>query len=136
MSAIIGKIVAQFHMNSREVKVASGKNYRCNPSDTEFPFGKEVTLMVIRNYIGWTTSRTGGCYWEQKSGGAGYPGIILGPKFNSDGSVNERVIGIGTGNEVLDFKIDPNASPDEDGHATLIGSDEHPNDFAEYTGWK
>ena len=132
MSAIIGKVVAQSHMNNREAQALIAKNYRRDPNDTESPFGKEVTLMVIKNYIGWV-ERAGQKFWGQKSGGTGYSGIILGPKFNSDGSVDISIIGIGTTNEILDFQIDPNA-PEKDGHATLLFDSENSNDFTEITG--
>ncbi len=133
MTSIVGKVVEQFHVENRSAQALAAKNYRRNQSDPEFPFGKEVTLIVIRQYIGWIESRTGERYWGQRSGGAGYPGIILGPKLSTDGSVLPDIIGIGTGNEILDFQIDPNA-PEEDGHATLINDNENCNDFAEITG--
>ena len=133
MISIVGKVVGQFHMSNRETQALAANSYRRNPNAPEFPFGKEVTLIVIRDYECWILSRTGERYWGRKSGGAGYNGIVLGPKFNADGSVNERTIGIGTGNEVFDFQIDPN-TPEVDGHATLIFAQEHPNDFTEITG--
>ena len=131
MTSIVGKVIGQFHMSNRETQASAAKNYRRNPNAPEFPFGKEVTLIVIRDYKCWILSRTGERYWGRQSSGAGYNGIILGPKFNSDGSVNEGVIGIGTGNEVFDFQIDPKAEEVE-GHGTLIFG--HGNDFAEITG--
>ena len=96
-----------------------------------FHLAKEVTLIVIRDYECWILSRTGERYWGRQSSWAGYNGIILGPKFNSDGSVSESVIGVGTVNQVLDFQIDPN-TPEVAGHATLIFG--HANDFTEITG--
>ena len=132
MGNIIGKVVTQFHMRDKEAQVLAAKNYRRKPDDPKFPFGKEVTLIVMKSFYGWTLNK-GQKIWGLKSGGAEYSGIILGPKFNSDGSADENVIGIGTQNEILDFQIDPNA-PEADGHATLMDSAEHTNDFAEITG--
>lgn len=136
MASIVGKVIGQFHMQGEKARADAAKNYRRDQRDPQFPFGKEVTLAVVRGYIGNEVELLGG-WWTRayKQGGAGYNGIILGPKFNPDGSVNESIIGIGTGNEILDFEFDPEAPLDADGHAMLM-LDECPNDFAEYAGWR
>ena len=131
MTSIVGKVIGQLHMSNREAQASAAKNYRRNPNAPEFPFGKEVTLIVMKSFWGWTLNKEGQEIWGPKSGGAGYSGIILGPKFKPDGSADESVIGIGTQNEILNFQIDPNA-PDEEGHGTLIFG--HGNDFTEITG--
>ena len=134
MVSIIGKVLGQFHMADKVVQANAAKNYRRNPHDPNFPFGKGVTLIVAREYWGWVENRVGQRGWGINRGGAGYYGIILGPKLNPDGSVDEDVIGIGTYNEILDFEIDPKASPDENGHTILMPYEEGANDFAEITG--
>lgn len=131
MTNVIGKVINIVHVAGPQEQLAIAKKYHRNPSNPTFPFGKEVTLIVVKDYEDWILSRSGERYWGQKSSGAGYRGIILGPKFKPDGSVDESVVGIGTGNEVLDFQIDPKAEEIE-GHGTLIFG--HGNDFAEITG--
>ena len=126
MTSIVGKVIGQLHMHDKVQKANAAKDYHRDRSDSRFPFGKEVTIIAVtKDRVHW---------WKDDNlGGIGFSGIILGPKFTPDGSINNSVIGIGTYNEILDFQIDPNAAPEE-AHATLI-FDNH-NDFAEYEGWR
>jgi hypothetical protein len=86
MTSIVGKVVGHFHMENRPAQALAAKNYRRNPNDPTFPFGKKVNLIVIRSVFGWKHNyRTNQKEWGLISGGAGYNGIILGPKFAPNG---------------------------------------------------
>ena len=132
MTSIIGKVVGRLYVPDRQNKAAAAKSYHRDRFNPEFLFGKEVTLIEVRGYTDHEFDKKANQrIIAFKQGGAGYRGIILGPKLNVDGTVNRGVIGIGTQSDIIDFQVDPNAKKVK-GHATLIF--DNPSDFAEITG--